>query len=44
MPEYCKTATDGRILTVTLNRPQVLNALHAPAHVELTIPNRSLRP
>ncbi|MDE0143194.1 MAG: enoyl-CoA hydratase-related protein [Caldilineaceae bacterium] len=26
---------DGRVLHVTLNRPQVLNALHPPAHFEL---------
>ncbi|MEE9280653.1 MAG: enoyl-CoA hydratase-related protein [Myxococcota bacterium] len=36
MPAFCKTETDGRLLTVTLDRPEVLNALHAPAHVELT--------
>ena len=26
MPEYCKIDTDGRILTLTLNRLHVLNA------------------
>jgi len=26
---------DGRVLHITLNRPQVLNALHPPAHFEL---------
>ena len=35
MPEYCKVAKDGRILTVTLNRPDRLNALHPPANSEL---------
>jgi enoyl-CoA hydratase/carnithine racemase len=35
MPEFCKTERDGRILTVTLDRPELLNALHPPAHLEL---------
>ncbi len=35
MTEFCKVETDGRILTVTLNRPELLNALHPPANVEL---------
>ena len=35
MPEYCKVEKDGRILTVTLNRPERLNALHPPANSEL---------
>ena len=26
---------DGRVLHITLNRPQVLSALHSPAHFEL---------
>jgi enoyl-CoA hydratase/carnithine racemase len=35
MPEFCTVERDGRVLTVTLNRPQLLNALHPPAHLEL---------
>jgi enoyl-CoA hydratase/carnithine racemase len=35
MPEFCKTERDGRILTVTLNRPEVRNAIHPPAAREL---------
>ena len=35
MPEYCKVEKDGRILTVTLNRPERLNAQHPPANSEL---------
>jgi enoyl-CoA hydratase/carnithine racemase len=35
MPEFCKVERDGRILTVTLARPEVLNALHPPASFEL---------
>ena len=35
MPEFCETARDGRLLVVTLNRPDVLNALHPPANREL---------
>jgi enoyl-CoA hydratase/carnithine racemase len=33
--QYCKVERDGRLTIVTLNRPEVMNALHAPAHVEL---------
>ena len=33
--EFCKVAREGQLTLVTLNRPEVLNALHAPAHVEL---------
>ena len=33
--EYCKTAQEDHLLIVTLNRPEVLNALHSPAHAEL---------
>jgi enoyl-CoA hydratase/carnithine racemase len=36
MPEFCQTARDGHILTVTLSRPEVLNALHPPASAELS--------
>ncbi len=37
MPEYrfCKVEDEGRIRVVTLNRPEVLNALHSEAHQEL---------
>lgn len=35
MYEFCKVERDGRILTVTLDRPKVLNSLHAPACFEL---------
>ncbi len=35
MPEYCKVEKDGRILTVTINRPEVMNSLHPMANVEL---------
>jgi len=35
MPEFCTAARDGHVLTVTLDRPELLNALHPPAHVEL---------
>lgn len=33
--EYCITEVDGRILTVTINRPEQLNALHWMANTEL---------
>ena len=33
--EYCTVERDGRLLTVTLNRPERYNALHFPAHFEL---------
>ena len=32
---YTILRVEGRVLHVTLNRPQVLNALHPPAHYEL---------
>jgi enoyl-CoA hydratase/carnithine racemase len=35
MPEFCKAEADGRVLVVTLNRPDVMNALHPPANFEL---------
>jgi len=35
MGEFCTTERDGRILTVTINRPEVMNALHPPANFEL---------
>ncbi len=33
---YTVLRVEGRVLHVTLSRPQVLNALHPPAHFELT--------
>ena len=33
--QFCKVERDGRLTIVTLNRPEVLNALHAEAHDEL---------
>lgn len=33
--EFCKTERDGNILIVTLNRPEVHNAMHSPMHHEL---------
>jgi crotonobetainyl-CoA hydratase len=35
MPEFCKTAREGHLLVVTLDRPDVLNALHPPANREV---------
>ena len=34
--QYCIVQDEGPIRTVTLNRPEVLNALHADAHDELS--------
>ena len=33
--EFIRTETRGRVLVVTMNRPEVMNALHPPAHHEL---------
>jgi enoyl-CoA hydratase/carnithine racemase len=33
--EFCKVAHEGKLTIVTLDRPEVMNALHAPAHAEL---------
>ena len=33
--EFCTVEDAGRVRIVTLNRPEVLNALHSAAHVEL---------
>jgi enoyl-CoA hydratase/carnithine racemase len=33
--EFCRTERDGRILTVTIDRPEVMNALHPMANQEL---------
>jgi len=35
MPEFCSTSRDGHVLTVTIERPEVMNSLHPPANVEL---------
>lgn len=35
MPEFCKAESNGRILTVTIDRPERMNALHPPANQEL---------
>lgn len=37
MPEFCRTERDGAILTVTIERPDVMNALHPPANQELAL-------
>ncbi len=33
--EFCRAELDGHILTVTINRPEVMNSLHPPANFEL---------
>ncbi len=35
MPEFCKVESEGRVLVVTINRPEVMNSLHPPASFEL---------
>jgi enoyl-CoA hydratase/carnithine racemase len=35
MPEFCIVEKDNHIMTVRLNRPERLNALHPPANAEL---------
>jgi enoyl-CoA hydratase/carnithine racemase len=35
MPQFCTVERDGHLTIVTLNRPEVMNALHYPAHLEL---------
>ena len=35
MPEFHSTERNGRILTITIERPEVMNALHPPANWEL---------
>ena len=34
--EFCTAEKDGRILTVTINRPERMNALHWMANEELS--------
>ncbi|MFM7689229.1 MAG: enoyl-CoA hydratase/isomerase family protein, partial [Alphaproteobacteria bacterium] len=33
--QFCEVRDEGRLRIVTLNRPEVMNALHADAHEEL---------
>lgn len=35
MPEYCSVEKEGRLTIVTIERPDVMNALHPPANAEL---------
>lgn len=35
MPEFCQVEKHDHIMTVTINRPERLNALHPPANLEL---------
>ena len=35
VPDFCTSDRDGPILTVTINRPDVMNALHPLANLEL---------
>ncbi|HJO22642.1 MAG: enoyl-CoA hydratase-related protein [Myxococcota bacterium] len=35
MPDYCRIERQGRLLLVTIDRPEVMNALHPPANFEL---------
>ena len=35
MTEFCRLEKKDHILTVTINRPERLNALHPPANLEL---------
>ena len=35
MPEFHRTERDGRILVITIDRPERMNALHPPAQFEL---------
>lgn len=34
--EFCTTRREGNILVVTMNRPEVYNAMHAPMHHEMS--------
>lgn len=33
--EYIKVEQEGRLTIITINRPEVMNALHRPAHLEM---------
>jgi crotonobetainyl-CoA hydratase len=35
MPEFCRVERDGHVLVVTIARPEVMNAIHPPASVEM---------
>jgi enoyl-CoA hydratase/carnithine racemase len=35
MSEFCSSERDGHVLHVTIDRPEVMNALHPPANLEL---------
>jgi crotonobetainyl-CoA hydratase len=35
MPEFCKVERDGHVTTITITRPEVMNAIHPPASREL---------
>jgi acetyl-CoA C-acetyltransferase len=35
MGEFCEVSKDGHVWTVTINRPEVMNALHPPANAEV---------
>ncbi len=35
MPEYCRVERDGPLFVVSIDRPEVMNALHPPANHEL---------
>jgi enoyl-CoA hydratase/carnithine racemase len=35
MGEFCQTERDGRLFLVTIDRPEVMNALHPPGNAEL---------
>jgi enoyl-CoA hydratase/carnithine racemase len=35
MPEFCQVEKDGRLLVVTIDRPEVMNSLHPAANREL---------
>jgi len=35
MPEFCEVERDGHVLTVTIARPEVMNAIHPPTSAEL---------
>lgn len=36
MAEFCTTETEGNLLTITINRPERMNAVHPPASLELS--------
>jgi crotonobetainyl-CoA hydratase len=36
MSEFCKVERDGHVTTITINRPEVMNAIHPPASLELS--------